>query len=145
MTETIALSSPVTEATLTALRTLGRPVGDGVKPSSPEKPPASFYPYLVLHTSTPDVRGSLVYPHEDALHRLHVACVGRTRESAEALRDEARALLLDSSTLDIDGYAVVWTRHAGSPEVSRNDQATPALYDAVVVVNVFVTPTDSGS
>lgn len=141
----IAVSAPVTEAALDALRTLGRPIGDGARPPGPNPAPVTFYPFAVLYVGTTDMRGSLVHPREDGLHRLHVACVGRTRESAEAMRDEARALLLDVTSLAIEGYAVVYTEHAGSPETFRDDDVTPPLFNAIAVVNVFVTPDLSGS
>jgi hypothetical protein len=136
----VAISSPVTDAVLTAVRTLGRPVGDAVRPAGPTPAPTSFYPYAVVYVGTTRIEGSLVHPKEDGLHRVQITCVGLTRQAAEALRDDVRALLLEVDSLDIDGYVVVWTEHAGSPEVRRDDDTPPSVFSAVTVVNVFVTP-----
>jgi hypothetical protein len=142
----VAISSPVTEAALALLRsTTGAPIGDAIRPEAPAKPPASFYPYGVLYVGTTDLRGTLVAPKEDGLHRLQVSCVGRTRAGAESLRDQARETLLDVTAWDIDGYAVASTEHAGSPQIFRDDDVSPALFNAITVVNVLVTPDGSGS
>lgn len=140
MTAAIAVSSPVTDAVLVALKTLGRPVGDHQRPAGPTQPPASFFPYYVVYVGTSRMQGTLVAPKEDGLHRVQVTTVGRVRGGVEVARDEARSLLLDPASLDIDGHAVVWTELAGGQPIARDDDVSPPLLYAVDVVNVFVTP-----
>ena len=131
----VAVSSPVTEAYLDELATAtGRPIGDHRKPPGQE----NIYPYGVLRVDTPRTEGTLVDPNEDGLHRLQVSCIGLTRDSAEHLRDLARAVLHDRSVV-IDGHAVVWTESAGST-FFRDEDVKPPVFEAVVVVNVLVTP-----
>lgn len=140
----VATSSAVTDAYLTALRTLGRPVGDAVKPPSPNPAPKSFYPYGVLYVGTVRLEGTYVDPYEDGLHRLQVTSVGLDRAGAESLRDQVRPILLDG-TIDINGHAAVWAELVSSLPIVRDDDVTPALFYAVDVVNVLVTPASSGS
>lgn len=135
MTE-VAQVSPVTAAYLAALRTTGRPVGDARKPDGQP----NLYPYGVLYVGTVDLRGTLVDPKEDGLHRVQVTTVGMTRASAEALRDDFRRILHDV-TVDIDGYSIVWTEHAAGQDVTRDDDVTPSVFYAVDAVNVYATPT----
>lgn len=133
----VAVSSPVTQAYLEALEATGRPVGDARKPSGP-----NLYPYAVLFVGTARMQGSLTDPHEDGLHRLQVSSVGLTRESVDALRDQVRPILL-GRTVDIDGHKVVWTELVTSLPVTRDDDVTPAVFTAVDIVNVLVTPAGS--
>lgn len=132
----VAQVSPVTDGYLAALRTTGRPVGDARKPDGQP----NLYPYGVLYVGTVDLRGTLVDPKEDGLHRVQVTTVGLTRQSVEALRDAFRAVLHDVN-VDIDGYSVVWTEHAGGQDVNRDDDTPQTLFYAVDAVNVYVTPT----
>lgn len=136
----VAPVSPVTDAYLAALEATNRPIGDARKPAGQEH----LYPYSILYVGTPDLRGDLVNPKEDGLHRLQVTTVGLTRQSVEAQRDAARRVLHDRS-VEIDGHAVVWTEHAGSPEVTRDDDVKPPVFTAVEIANVFVTPIAGGS
>lgn len=142
----VAVSSPVTEAYLTALREIGRPIGDGEIPDGWQagKPPVIFYPYGVLYVGTTLMQGSLVDPKEDGLHRLQVTSVGKDRAGTEWLRDRVRPILLDT-TVQIDGYAVVWTELVTSQPILRDDDVTPPLFYAVDVVNALVTPAQPGS
>jgi hypothetical protein len=141
----VAVTSPVTDAALRLVRSLDRPVGDAARPPGPTPAPASFYPYAVVYTGTPLLRGNLLNPKEDGLHRIHVAVVGRTRSSADALRDQIRELLCDVTAWSIDGHAVVNTEHADSPDIFRDDDVSPPLFNAVTVVNVWATPDGTGS
>lgn len=140
----VAVSSAVTEAYLTALRELGRPIGDAVVPDGWEagRAPSNFYPYGVLYVGTTLMQGSLVNPKEDGLYRLQVTSVGKDRAGAEWLRDRVRPILLDV-TIEIDGFAVAWTELATSQPIFRDDDVTPPLFYAVDVVNLFVTPDGS--
>lgn len=140
----VAVSTPVTDAYLAALRELGRPIGDAVRPAAPNPPPSSFYPYGVLYTGVVRLEGTLVDPHEDGLHRIQVTSIGRDRVGAEWLRDLVRPVLLDTS-VDIDGHAVVWTELVSSVPITRDDDVSPPLFYAVDVVNALITPTASGS
>lgn len=140
----VAVSSPVTEAYLAALELIvPNRVGDGVKPPSPSNPPASFFPYCVLYVGTTLMQGTLVNPKEDGLHRVQVTSVGRTRESAEWLRDQVRPVLLDM-TLEGVGVSCVWTELVNSQPIQRDDDVTPALFYVVDVANSLWTP-QSGS
>lgn len=132
----VAVSTPITEAYLSALEATGRPIGDAAKPPGQ----ANLYPYGVLYVGTVLIQGSLVEPNEDGLHRVQVTSVGITRASVEYLRDQIRAVLLDVS-VDIDGYAVVWTELVNSQPVVREEEVKPVVFSGVDVVNVFVTPT----
>lgn len=132
----VAISTPVTEAYLTALEATGRPIGDAAKPPGQ----ANLYPYGVLYVGTVLMQGTLVDPKEDGLHRVQVTSVGITRQSVEYLRDLVRPILLDVS-VDIDGYVVVWTELVNSQPVVREDEVKPVVFSGVDVVNVFVTPT----
>lgn len=136
---TVATLHPVTVDAIRLVKTLGRPTGDAETPDGPTPPPASFYPYAVIYAGTVRMQGSLLDPKEDGLHRVQVTCVGKTRASAESLRDDALALLLDPDAWTIDGHAVVWTEHAGSPNTFRDDDVKPVLFSAVGVANVMVT------
>lgn len=132
----VAQVSPVTTAYLAALRALGRPVGDARKPDGQP----NLYPYGVLYVGTADLRGTLVDPKEDGLHRIQVTTVGTTREGVEDLRDQFRSVLHDVN-VDIDGHAVVWTEHVAGQEVARDDDITErTIFYAVDAVNVYVTP-----
>lgn len=141
----VAVSSPVTEAYLTALAGIipANRVGDGVKPPSPEPPPASFFPYLVLYVGTTLMQGTLIDPKEDGLHRVQVSSVGRSRESCEWLRDQVRPVLLDM-TLTGDGVVCVSTELVTSQPIQRDDDIAPAVFLAVDVINCLWTPS-SGS
>lgn len=130
----IAVESPVVFAYAAALESIGRPVGVAKKPSGP-----NLYPYIVLYPGLTDTAGTLLAPAEDGLHRLQATCVGLTVESALALRDAARTVLR-SRGVAIAGHKVVRTEHAGTPEVSRDEDATPNVFSAVEVANVYVTP-----
>lgn len=147
----VAVAATVTDAVLAALRAIPNPsggtihVGDAVKPDSPAKPPLSFYPYAIVYAGVVDTNGTLVAPHEDAIHRVQVICVGRDRLGAEWLRDQCRQILLDKTALAIDGAVVVWTESAGEPSVTRDDDLSPPVFSAVIVVNLKVTPTGAGS
>lgn len=141
----VAVSSPVTAAYLAAFADAGLRIGDAEVPDgwTHEKPPASMYPYGVLYVGTTLMQGTLVNPHEDGLHRVQVTSVGRTRESAEWLRDQVRPILLDM-TLEADAVACVSTELVSSQPVSRDTDVTPSVFFAVDVVNALWTPT-SGS
>lgn len=147
----VAQSFPVTEAVIDVLRTIENPgggdvqVGDAVKPVSPTPPPRSFFPYAVVYSGVTRIQGSLVEPKEDGLHRIQVTSIGLDRGGAEWLRDQVRALLLDVTTLDIDGYTVVWTELVTSLPIARDDDVTPAQFYAVDVINLFTTPAAPGS
>lgn len=142
----VVLTSPFASAVLDALRTIPNPaggtvkVGDGVKPEGPSKPPRTFYPYGVADFSTVAIEGSLVEPKEDGVQRVHFTAVGLDRAGAEWLRDEAKTLLLDPSSLAIDGYSVVWTAHVTSPQSFRDDETDPQLFNAVTQIDIKVTP-----
>lgn len=139
----VAVSSPVTEAYLSALEEVApNRVGDGVRGHA-GKPPASYFPYVVLYVGTTLMQGTFVNPNEDGLHRVQVTSVGRTRESCEAMRDLVRPVLLDDS-LYIDGYYVVYAEMVNSQPISRDDDVDPPVFFAVDVANVLVTPA-SGS
>lgn len=140
----VATSTPVTDALLVALRAIGRPVGDGVKPSSPNPPPVSFYPYAVLYSGTVSMQGTLVDPNEDGVHRAQVTSIGRDRAGAEWMRDQVRTVLLDR-TLDIDGHAVVWSELVTSQPTRRDDDVSPPVFYCVDIVDLLVTPTATGS
>lgn len=131
----VAVSSPITDAVLAALEDTDRPVGDGRKPTGQ----ANLYPYCVLYAGTTRMQGTLVDPNEDGLHRIQVTSVGLTRESAEYLRDLVRPILLGRE-LAIDGHAVVWSELVTSQPVARDDDVTPAVFYAIDVVNLLVTP-----
>ena len=131
----VAVTSPITAAYLDALADIGRPVGDAQKPTGQ----ANLYPYAILYVSVTRLQGTLVDPHEDGLHRLQVTSVGLTRASVEHLRDQVRPVLLDKETV-IDGHAVAWTELVTSQPVARDDDVTPAVFYAVDIVNVLVTP-----
>lgn len=141
----VAEVTPVTAALLVALKTIGRPIGDARKPSSPNKPPASFYPYAILYVGTSLLDGNFVHPHEDGVHRAQVTSVGLTRDSVDWMRDRAREVLLGTD-LEIDGHAVVWAELSdGSQPVSRDDDVTPSVFYAPDVFRLYVTPASSGS
>lgn len=143
----VAPTSPVTDGVLAALRTIGPLIGDAEKPAHHDNEPASMFPYAIVYVGTPRLDGSLVDPKEDGLHRVQVTCVGRLRDSAEVLRDACRAILCDTTAVDLEDHAVVWTELAGDPPTFREDAlgSKPALYTAITVVNLFVTPLTSGS
>lgn len=142
----VATSSPVADAYQSALEEVlpAARIGRGVK-SHAGKPPADYYPYAVLSVGTTLMSGTLVDPKEDGLHRVQVTCVGRKSESCEQLRDEVRPILLDTS-IHIDGYVIVSTEAGSSPPPIRFDN-TPegTVFEAVTIVNVKVTPANTGS
>lgn len=144
MTTVVAESGPITDGYLAALRDLGQPVGDARKPDGPANPPASFFPYLVLYTGITRIEGTLDTPNADALHRLQVTTVGKTRAGVDDWRHRARTVLLDVETA-IDGHAVVWTELVTAQPINRDDDIAPGLFVAVDVVNAFITPDPSGS
>jgi hypothetical protein len=143
----IAVSSPVDDAVVAALKTLIDPgrVGDGTAPLLPKPTPSSAYPYIIARSSIVRSEGSLPAPKESALHRVELTVVGLDRAGVSWLADEARTLLIDVTTLDIDGGAVVWTEDAGGQPLRVDFDVTPNVFFAVVVVNVFVTTTPTGS
>lgn len=138
----IATSSPVTEGVLAALATVipSTRVGDGVKPPSPNPPPASFYPYLVVYTGLDLLDGNLLEPKEDGLHRVQVTSIGKDRIGAEWLRDQVREVLLDRDAVTITGHAVTWTELVTSQPIGRDDDVVPPLFFAVDIFHLFVTP-----
>lgn len=140
MTTIVAESRPFTDATIALLRTTGRQIGDGVAPDGAANPPPKFFPYATVYTGTVTLLGSLDAPREDGIHRAHVNCVGRDRKGAERMRDQVRALLLDRTAWTIPGYAVTSVSHVVSPDVTRDDDVTPAVFVAPVLVDVLVTP-----
>lgn len=141
----VALTSPVTDAILAALKTTtGRPIGDGAKPPSPNKPPVSFYPYAILRVSTPTFVGSYVKPHEDGLHRVYVTANGLTRDSVDWMLERAAQVILDPG-LDIDGHVVVWAEKVDGKEPDWDTDVSPPVIYGVAVFRLYVTPADSGS
>lgn len=146
----VAVSTPITEAYLSALSDIDHPaggkvkIGDATRPDGPQPGPKSFYPYGVLYVGTTVMQGTLVQPREDGLHRVQVTSIGLDRAGAEWLRDQVRPILLDT-TVDIDGYAVVYSALVTSMPVTRDTDVTPHLFYAVDVVNVFATPAETGS
>lgn len=141
----VAVSSPVTAAYLQALKDIGDfPIGLAAAPPKPTPTPATFFPYAVLYVGTTLMQGTYVDPHEDGLYRLQVTSFGKTPQSAEHLRDLVRPVLLDVS-IDIDGFAVVWTELTNSQPIFRDDDVKPAIFSAVDVVNALITPANSGS
>lgn len=148
----VAETAPVTTAVVAALGSIPNPAGGDVHVGDAKAPdgagpkaPLDFYPYAIVYAGVVDTAGTLIAPHEDALHRVQVTCVGRDRLGAEWLRDRCREILLDKTALAIDGAAVVWTESAGEPLVTRDDDIAPSVFSAVIVVNLKVTPTGAGS
>lgn len=139
----VAETVPVTEAVLEAVGEIPNPagglvqVGDAARPPSPAKPPVAFFPYAVVYTAPVLVDGSLGEPKVDGLHRVQVTCVGRDRRGAEWLADEVRGVLVH---LYVDGHKVVSTDVLPSPPIFRDDDVSPPLFVAAVVVNVYVAP-----
>jgi hypothetical protein len=143
--------SPVTDAVLAALRTIGSPFGDAQRPAGPTPAPKSFFPYGIVRTSLVRSEGSFTDPSETGLYRVEVTCVGLDREGVEWFADRSREVLLDVSMAGID---VVWSEDAGGQSARLDPdpvlvpgEATSArrLMFAVVVVNLMVTTVPSGS
>lgn len=140
----IAESLPITDAIVAALKTTGRQIGNGEKPSSPEKPPPSFYPYAVVHTGIVRLEGSALAPLEDAVHAVQVTSVGLDARGAVRMRDEAKAVLLDPG-IDLPGFVPIWRQLVTSRPVERDDTVKPPLFYAIDVVHIKVTPAAGGS
>lgn len=141
----VVVSFPFTEAVLDALKANGMRVGDARRPDGPSPAPASFYPYVVVRVGTVRMEGDYVEPKQDGLQQVTATAVGMTRQSAETARDQASAFLLDTSSLDIDGYVVVWTEHVFSPEIIPDYDVKPPLFNAPVIVNLYIAPASTGS
>lgn len=145
----IAVSTPVTEGVIGALEAIDNPaggyiqVGDAIKPTSPAKPPRSFYPYVVVRTRLIRSEGSLTDPKESALYRVEATSIGLDRGGVEWLDDQVRGTLLDPN-LAIDDHAVVWSEDAGGQAPRPDYDVTPLVFFSVAVVNLMVSPT-SGS
>lgn len=146
---TVAASEPVTTAVVAAMVAGMAPVlvGDGKVPAGggwQGTPAASttFKPYVVVYGgSTPGLDGTLADPHEDGIHAVQATYVARTRATAEALRDQGRAILLDRD-LAIAGHVVADTSLEVGRPVDREDthgEALP-LFVAVDIVHLDVTP-----
>lgn len=147
---TIAVSSPVTDGVITALRTLPNPsggtirVGDADAPERPIPTPKTFYPYCTVRTLLIRSEGSLTDPKECALHRVEVTSVGLDRAGTEWLDDQVRNVLLNPG-LEIDGHAVVWSTDVGGQSPRPDRDVTPHVFFAVAFVNLMVSPAASGS
>lgn len=79
-----------TDGLIALLRTIGKPVGDGIAPSqdSGEHWPIPFY--IVYPVPGEGLHGSAASPHEDGVFMYQIRCVGETRVQVEALADRAR-------------------------------------------------------
>lgn len=134
---------PFTDALLAALKTIGRPIGDSAKPSSPNPPPTSFYPYANLYVGTANLDGTLVHPNEDGVHVAQVTSIAKERRGAEWMRHRVREVVL-AGDIDLGGYGVVWAELVTGQPVTRDDDVDPALFYAVDIFHLYVTPV-SGS
>lgn len=147
---TVSIATPVTEGVISALEAIANPsggyirVGDAAAPPSPKPPPSSFYPYCVVRSTIITSDGSATDPKEDGLHRVEVTSIGKDRAGAQWLSDRAREILLDPE-LAIDDHAVVWSTDAGGQGTRPDRDVTPPVFFAVAVVNLFVTPLNTGS
>lgn len=132
----VPASLTFSDAVLEALRQgLDRPVGDA------QKPDGATAPYLVVYPGgDPALDGSLADPHADADHTVQITGVGLDRAGAEDVRDLARALLLDRSTLSIEDRTVISTELLTGQPVRRDDDVSPPLFYAVDVIRITTTP-----
>lgn len=139
----------LTNALITTLETLGKPVGDGVIPehsgwngAGPNAPSSSFIPYLVLTalTATPaPLTGSLAEPQGDWHMPYSVQSFGVTRDQGEWMADKARTAfdVLSKTVIALGDasykFQQIWTASiGGNNRVAQTDPAYWGQQDQVV-------------
>lgn len=82
------LISPIINACIAIAESTGVPVGDGVAPECDR-------PYIVVDSViSPRYDGPFLFaPEADSSDRIQFACIGDTREQADAVRDSLRTAL----------------------------------------------------
>jgi len=139
---TRATVSPIIQAVLNVLRAnLTKPVGDG------EAPEGCSPPYVVVTgIVSGGLTGSIASPEVDAKDRIQVASVGNSREQADWLRDQCRAILFyDTIDADLAVQAVdrrclrMWVDV--STGLARDDRGLPEpLFSALDQYIIETTP-----
>lgn len=138
---------PLTDALLVQLATIGKPIGDGMRPKNggwagePNAPGASFVPYLVLSAGTSTrSSGSVGMPQSEWQLNYLMQSYGTLRDQCDWLADRARGLLGALKGTDIalgpGTYRIqqVWTQSIGG--VSPSFATDPPIWsqqDQVVV------------
>jgi hypothetical protein len=92
--------------------------------------PHGAVPYAVIRTDSGDLSGSLGNRHSDLTLTVWVTSVGGTREQAQWVADEVRAVMLDSPPA-VTGRTAQPAWQQLSQPVSRDDGLEPPLFYAV--------------
>lgn len=121
----IAALRPHTDAVITAVETIGKPVGDA-------DAEGLTAPYYVVYPIPGGRRGgTLANPHEDSDIVYQVTCVGETREQTEWLLDEVTEALLGwGGSGAVPGRSITFVDISDHPGVRPDRSVTPPVYFA---------------
>jgi hypothetical protein len=140
--------SPLTDAVLTQLRTLGPPVGDAVIPDSmwigqPNLPGSFADPFAVLSTlRAGDSSGSLGDSQSDWHMPYLIESFGVSRDQCDWIADRLRNLLTalrgQALALGPDHFKVQYVRVDDLGEPARIDAVDPPFYHSQDVITVWI-------
>lgn len=128
-----------TDAVITTLTNAGLTVGDGEAPEGAgRQPDGTFDKYVVVYRIPGGARGGrLDGTFVDGELIYQVTCVGGSRKSAEWLADEVDEALL--AGVAVTGRSIRVIPH-GNPGGAREDNETPAIFNATPRYRLKTTP-----
>lgn len=130
---TVATSRAETNALLAALRAVHSRIGDAVAPDDATLPYAVLYP-----SGSGSLSGSVADPYSDGVTTHQLTCVGLTRDSAQALADRLRPVVM--GPLTISGRKLLHRSVESSQPARRDDSSKPPLFYAVDTFALTTTP-----
>lgn len=130
---TVVQTDAHTLAVIAGLQTIGRPVGDAVRP------PGGEPPYMFVTPFGGTRAGPVDDPDADASLTWQITCVGRDRTGAEWLADQA-AEVMQTFPFAISGRAVVRRESLSDQPTQVDRDVTPPLFYSTPIWRLTTTP-----